>query len=325
MIYINNNCDDPYYNLALEEYFLKTGVAGDYILMFWQNSPSVILGRYQNATEVINKTFIENNNIKVARRITGGSAVYYDKGNLNYSFIVPSKNSKVTFNIFTKPIIKALKDMGIKATFTDSNNLEIDGKKFFGNVQFIHKERTLYHGTLLFNSEFETFEKTLNNKKEKMRSVKSRVINLKSYFCNNIDIEQFKTKLIEAFNAAYGLEQYIITAEDEKNIKALVKNKYNTWRWTYREPPKYNTIRGKQFKNGYLEFRLQIEEGYIKEAYLYGDFFSSGNVYEIANKLSGIKYDRNSIIEELCCINFENHFEEVAENISLNEIVEIII
>lgn len=330
MIYIKNDSRDPYYNLALEEYFFKTGAAGDYVLMFWQNSPSVIIGRYQNTIEEINDEFIKNNNVKVARRITGGGAVYHDEGNLNYSFILPSKDSLIDFETFTKPIIAALKSMGIKASLSGRNDLEIDGKKFSGNAQAVHKGRTLHHGTLLFDVDLEALEKSLKIKKGKIesqsiKSVKSRVTNLRPYLSEDLNIDQFKSQLIAFFQKWYGLEEYVLSTEDKRSIENLAEGRYNTWKWTYKESPKCNVVRGKRFKNGYLEFHLQIEEGHIKEAYLYGDFFSSRNVHEIISKLVNTKYDRISIVKELSNIDFEDYFGGSMTEVSLDDIVKVII
>ena len=111
MIYIRNDSNDPFYNLAFEEYFFKSETIEDAVLLLWQNGPSVIIGRYQNTIEEINEDFIDENNINVVRRNTGGGAVYHDYGNLNYSFIVPSEEKKIDFETFTKPVIDALKEI----------------------------------------------------------------------------------------------------------------------------------------------------------------------------------------------------------------------
>ena len=106
MIYIHNNSHDPFFNLALEEFFLtrpdlnenedgssntpsSNGLAFEPILLLWQNAPTVVVGGRQNTLEEINLAFVEERKINVVRRTTGGGAVYHDLGNLNYSFVVP--------------------------------------------------------------------------------------------------------------------------------------------------------------------------------------------------------------------------------------------
>ena len=89
MIYIENTCTDPAFNLALEEYVFRQMDPGEPVLLLWQNEPSVIIDRFQNTAEEIDADFISRRQIHVVRRGTGGGAVYHDLGNLNYSFIVP--------------------------------------------------------------------------------------------------------------------------------------------------------------------------------------------------------------------------------------------
>ena len=156
MIYIRNDSNDPFYNLAFEEYFFKSETIEDAVLLLWQNGPSVIIGRYQNTIEEINEDFIDENNINVVRRNTGGGAVYHDYGNLNYSFIVPSEEKKIDFETFTKPVIDALKEMGIEAALAGRNDLVVEGKKFSGNAQYTYNGRLLHHGTLLFDADLST-------------------------------------------------------------------------------------------------------------------------------------------------------------------------
>ena len=125
---------DAYLNLAIEEYLFNT--EKDDIFMLWQNSPSIIIGKNQNAFAEINREFIQNSDIKIARRITGGGAVYHDLGNVNYTFISDKSENGLDFTYFTKPITDALAEIGLKATLTGRNDLmTYDGKKISGNAR----------------------------------------------------------------------------------------------------------------------------------------------------------------------------------------------
>ena len=325
MIYIRNDSNDPFYNLAFEEYFFKLEVINDAVLLLWQNSPAVIIGRYQNTIEEINEDFIDENNVKVVRRNTGGGAVYHDYGNLNYSFIVPSEEKKIDFETFTKPVIDALREMGIEASLSGRNDLVVDDKKFSGNAQYTYNGRLLHHGTLLFDADLEALDKALKMKKGKIesksiKSVKSKVTNLKPYFEENIDIDQFKEKILEHFYRAENLTEYHVTAEDRENIEAIADKKYRTWKWTYGESPKCNVIRGSRFNSGYIEFRFRIEKGLIANAYIYGDFFSGKNAYELLEKLEGIEYKREAIEKALKNVDLRAYFGDV----SLEELINTI-
>ena len=325
MIYIRNDSNDPFYNLAFEEYFFKSETIEDAVLLLWQNGPSVIIGRYQNTIEEINEDFIDENNINVVRRNTGGGAVYHDYGNLNYSFIVPSEEKKIDFETFTKPVIDALKEMGIEAALAGRNDLVVEGKKFSGNAQYTYNGRLLHHGTLLFDADLSTLDKALKMKKGKIesksiKSVRSKVTNLKPYFNEDVDVNRFKEKLLEHFYKAENLKEYKVAAEDRKNIEALANEKYRTWKWTYGESPKCNVIRGSRFNSGYIEFRFQIEKGVIANAYIYGDFFSGKNAYELLDKFEGIEYKREAIKKALENVDLRAYLGDV----SLEELIDTI-
>lgn len=141
MISIRNECKDPRFNLALEEYvFYNFDTSNEYVIL-WQNEPSVIIGRNQNTIEEINSKFIKENNINVVRRMSGGGAVYHDLGNLNYTFIVNSDQDVISnFKRFTQPVVSTLAKLGVKAEFSGRNDITIEGKKFSGNAQHYAKD-----------------------------------------------------------------------------------------------------------------------------------------------------------------------------------------
>ena len=123
---------DPYYNVAAEEYILKS--ARQDTFMIWRNSASVIIGKHQNASKEINHSFITKYQIPVIRRISGGGTVYHDPGNINFSFIFTGrKENLIDFREFTKPVVLFLQSLGLKAVFEGKNNITVKGWKVSGN------------------------------------------------------------------------------------------------------------------------------------------------------------------------------------------------
>ncbi|HCX64921.1 MAG TPA: lipoate--protein ligase, partial [Eubacteriaceae bacterium] len=201
MKYIKTNWNIPYYNMALEEYLMQEMPKDDYVF-FYIHSPSIIIGKHQNTIEEINQEYVNENNIFISRRLSGGGAVYHDEGNLNFSFVMKAENKDINnFKKFTQPIILALKELGIESELSGRNDLTIDGKKFSGNAQYARKGRLLHHGTLLFDSTMSNLSKSLNVKELKIKSkgvksVKSRVTNIKPYLKEDYSIFDFKNYLI---------------------------------------------------------------------------------------------------------------------------------
>lgn len=271
MIYIENNSNDPAYNLAFEEYIFTKTDYDEPILLLWQNGPSVIVGKFQNTLEEINYDYIRQKGIKVVRRNTGGGAVYHDLGNLNYSFIIPNAESKVDFKTFTTPIVKALRSYGIDAEQTGRNDILAGGKKFSGNAQQISGGRLLHHGTLMFDVHMEAVADALKVKPGKFKSkatksVRSRVTNLKPLFLEGRDgcdmtVQEFKELLLEWFEWEYGLRHVGLTEAQKSEIDSLREEKFASDAWNFGRSPKADIVRGDFFACGQVEFHFAIEKG----------------------------------------------------------------
>ena len=196
ILYFETQSTDPAYNLAFEEYILTHFREGN-ILILWQNENAVIIGRNQNTEEEINKSFVDAHDIHVIRRNTGGGAVYHDLGNLNYSFIADADSvDRAATQLFISPVVNALKDLDLNASFSGRNDILISDRKISGTAQQLSKGRLLLHGTLLFDSNPEMISGALNPDPTKfqsksVKSVRSRVGNIRSFLHQDMDIRSF--------------------------------------------------------------------------------------------------------------------------------------
>ena len=316
---ISNNSFNPRFNLAFEEYVLKVLPAADYIIL-WQNEPTVVVGKHQNTIEEINSKYIDEYNINVVRRITGGGAVYHDLGNVNLSFITKVTNKEqLDFKSFTLPVMNALQKMGVPAELSGRNDITVKGKKISGNAQCIYKDRFLHHGTLLFNSDLDALEKALNVKEDKIqskgiKSVRSRVANIKDYLGGSMSIGDFKRILYECLLQAMEPEEYKPDEKDFEEIKKLAEIKYGTWEWTYGESPVFNFKNSKRFDGGRLEVFMNIEKGFILNCKIYGDFLSLLGVEEIEHGLRGKKYEKREIQTFLDSFALFDYFGNIGSN-----------
>jgi lipoate-protein ligase A len=162
VLYIVNNSNDPYFNLALEEYLHKELDLGQDYFLLWQNRPAVIVGRNQNTWDEVNLDFVREHHVAVVRRLTGGGAVYHDLGNLNFTFILRNQRGRsYDFARFLLPVVGALAGLGLNARIDGRNDISIDGRKISGNSQYRYRDRILHHGTLMFSVDLDLLERVL--------------------------------------------------------------------------------------------------------------------------------------------------------------------
>ncbi|MCQ4636252.1 lipoate--protein ligase [Anaerovorax odorimutans] len=312
MIYLRNDSKDPHYNLAFEEYVFRDFCKDDPVLLLWQNEPSVIIGRHQNTVEEINSDFISAGSIHVVRRITGGGAVYHDLGNLNYSFLIPKAKADLDFRAFTTPLVSALQNLGIQAEQTGRNDVTIEGKKISGNAQHYQNGILLHHGTILFDSDLDCVKQALRVKPGKIeskgiKSVRSRVANIRPYLKRDMTIEAFKAYLLEAFSQREDLRYYQLSDLEEKEVRRLADGKYRTHRWNYGYAPKCSLTRSGYFEGGFVEIRLDVEAGKIANMKVFGDYFSLRDTREFEQMFIGLDYSRQAVshrLEGVCVSEF---------------------
>lgn len=308
---------EPFWNLALEEYLL-TGREED-ILLLWQNDNAVVLGVNQNAFEEVNRDFVDEKQVRVVRRCSGGGAVYHDLGNLNFSFITTgARGGEATRQRFTRPLLLALRGLGLAAQADGRNDVTVNGLKVSGNAQALRGRRLLHHGTLLFETNLEVLGRALNSRPEKFssKSVKSahaRVGNIRDFLPPGLaasfgleDLAEALLREVERENGAR-LEPLRLSATELEAIEGLRAGKYLTRAWNYGRSPACNFRNRRKYAGGVLEIGLDIREGKIAACQLQGDFMALRPTAEAEAALCGAAYNRNAVVAALrplpldCC------------------------
>ena len=323
----NKGITDPMINLALEEYVLQNFGLDDSFLLFYINEPSIIIGKNQNTIEEINTDYVEENNIKVVRRLSGGGAVYHDLGNLNYSFITKDDGDSFhNFAKFTEPVVKALNELGVPAVLEGRNDILVEGRKISGNAQFATKGRMFSHGTLMFDSEIEHVVAALNVNKEKIeskgiKSIRSRVANISEYLKEEMTMEQFKEHILRSIfdvDDIKNVPKHELTEEDWKNVYELSKNRYQKWEWNYGKSPAFNMKVSHKFPSGLLDVRLDVKKGIIENCKIYGDFFGIGEVEDIEKALIGVRHNREDVAEALKNLDIPYYLGKITKEDFIN-------
>lgn len=319
----NGNNYDASLNIALETYLVENRLVDEPILLFYINDPSIIVGRNQNTIEEVNQAYVEEKGIRVVRRMSGGGAVYHDRGNFSFCFIKDDDGSFRDFASFTQPVIEALHKMGAKeAELKGRNDLLIEDKKFSGNAMYAKNGRMTAHGTILFDADLDEVTKALKPRKEKfeskgIKSVRSRVTNIKPYVSpeyQKLTTEEFRDLLLlEIFGVESRdqVKELKLTEADWAKVREIQAERFGNWDWNYGQSPAFAIQMSQKFPFGFVDFRFNVEQGVIKEVKVYGDFFGLGDISDVEDALVGVRFEREAVNQVFENLDFNKYFGRV--------------
>ena len=315
MEFFINTAHDPAYNLALEEL-----LASEYereFLMLWRNGPSVIVGRNQNTLAEVDAEAVRELGVQVVRRTTGGGAVYHDLGNFNYTIARSGRLTRQeSFADSARVVVAALRRMGIPAEFSGRNDILVDGRKVSGSARRVFKDRTLFHGTMLFDVDLSVLGRVLNPDAEKVRakgvkSVRSRVMNLRELF-PEWDVSSFRERFVSALLAEAGVKRpSAVPPGFAERAERLAAERYRTREWNYGSPYPYDFRNKARFAGGTVEVALRIADNRISGVRFHGDFFGDAPAEELAGMLVGCPFDASAVRDRLAGIALDDYLRGV--------------
>lgn len=261
---IDNRCTDIYFNLAAEEYLLKQ--KRDNFFMLWQSAPSVVIGKHQCVDAEVDEEFLRRRGIALARRFSGGGAVYHDEGNINLSFIETVE--RPDFDYYLQLTLDFLEQLGITAYSDERMGIYVDGCKVSGSAQCIHKDRVMYHCTLLFDTDLEVLKAALRGGGARLQedgstrlqgngttrlqgdgttnrllpgsknvravpSVSSEVTNLSGLLSPALPVKRFMRLLLHSFLEEDGNDLYRFSEKDMEAIGELKQRRYARHEWIW--------------------------------------------------------------------------------------------
>ncbi len=289
----NSACVDPYYNIATEKLLLESVSEGCCILYLWQNQNTVVIGRNQNAWAECRTSLLEEEDGKLARRLSGGGAVFHDLGNLNFTFLVRDEDFDVDKQLSV--IQAACAKLGLSAEKSGRNDLLVDGHKFSGNAFYHSQGHAYHHGTLLINADMEKLSRYLTPSKAKLEakgvaSVRSRVTNLKA-LVPELTCEIMAKHMEKSFAEVYGhnAEQITLSEDDIKTIKGYAEE-LGSWQWLYGPRLPFTFECEERFSWGSISLQLQVESGHVKGAQVYSDAMDWEIADEVSKALIGCRF-----------------------------------
>jgi lipoate-protein ligase A len=318
MYYIESPSTNPHFNLALEQYVFDRLDPGHEYFMLWQNDNAIIVGKHQNTIGEINPAYVKEHNISVVRRLSGGGAVYHDLGNINFTFIADNTaGSNFDFATFCSPVIKALESFGVPAQLNGRNDMTIDGKKFSGNSQYMKHGRVMHHGTIMYDSNLEVVTQALNVPKDKieskgLKSVRSRVTNVKPYVQGDITTREFWDRLRDFMFQEYQLQPYELTQEDLEQVRQLQNQVYDQWSWNFGASPAYQMCKQRRVEGcGKLEIHMDVKDGVLQALAFFGDYFGNGDSTQLAQRLIGGTLEEGDVRARLADVDIGSYFNNM--------------
>jgi lipoate-protein ligase A len=307
---INSESENPFFNLAVEEILLKKK-PGDYLILS-VNGPSVIIGKHQIAHRESDTRYVNENNIPVIRRISGGGTVYHDHGNLNFSFIVNSEEGKqIDFRKYTNPVADFLISRGVEARFEGRNDLRVNGCKISGNAEHVFRKRVLHHGTLLFDASVDALGRSLRKDlssyiSKSVESVPSLVTNISGIIKGIRNINSLRTEMMNYFlDNLPSAQAYNLSENEKQEAQLTASDKYMTWEWNYAYGPEYHINKNFSYRGNLVTCRFYVKDGIIRHCILDG----SQQLKNVQDKLIGTRHMPEAIkdvigIDDLDVYNF---------------------
>ena len=309
---VQTNSNNPYYNLALEEVlFRHCEKTKEFILYLWQNDNTIVIGRNQTVYTECNISYAKSHNVKIARRMTGGGAVYHDLGNLNYSIIVPKEHYNRSKS--TQVILNALHMGGVEAIANGRNDILLNEKKISGNAYYSTQGAGLHHGTLLVDSNLSKMELLLNVRGSKVSkagivSIKSRVANINE--THKIGLEKLKETIIVSFIKNYCMDGNVLYGYDEirkDSIDEIIKM-YSSEEWIMNQVAEYSLVVAEKYEWGMATISCELA-GNSKKVY---SIISDSLYPDIIKKIENLFNKEDSDYS----INFDLLIEEEKKIIS---------
>ena len=293
---------NPYINLATEKHLMDITQPGSCVLYLWQNQNTVVIGKNQNAWAECHTSLLQEEGGLLARRLSGGGAVFHDVGNLNFTFLMCKEDYDLDKQLSV--IQSACNLAGIQVEKSGRNDLLAEGRKFSGNAFYQNRTHAYHHGTLMVDVDKEKLGRYLSPPKAKLEakgvaSVRSRVVNLNE-LSPTLTIDALKQYMLTAFSQVYGMDAtpIVLSKADIATISQL-GTEYSTWEYLYGAPLPFCFQCEAHFPWGHIQLQLNAKDGMITGAKLYSDAMDWALPQLVEKALVGCRFELSAMQDTL--------------------------
>ena len=312
MRYLINECTDACRNMAFDEFALESLPLDEPVFYLWRNAPSVIIGLNQSAYAEVNLDYLKEHGIALARRVTGGGAVYHDLQNLNYTIVGKSRDLNADYPDYLHFMVNALRRLGVPAELSGRNDIMVDGRKCSGYAKRVWKDRLMVHGTLMFDVDLSVLQQVLSVPGSKMAasgvaSVRSKVANLKDYLPAFADVLALKDALHATLAGTDS--EVALSAAQLAGIEKMADEKFRTWDWIYGRSPEAEFKSARKFPCGTVEVSWSVRHGLLQDVRFGGDFLGNLPAEGLAARLNGLRYEKATLLAALQDAGVHDYFD----------------
>lgn len=307
---------DPHRNLATEKHLMDITRPGECLLYLWQNKNTVVIGKNQNPWLECRTSLLDEEGGVLARRLSGGGAVFHDLGNLNFTFIMCKEDYDLDKQLSV--IQTACTLAGIQAEKSGRNDVLADGRKFSGNAFYQNRTHAYHHGTLMVDVDKDKLGRYLSPPKAKLEakgvtSVRSRVVNLKE-LNPELTIGKMKDYMAEAFQQVYGLsaEPLTLTDADFAEIDKL-KAEYSSWEYLFGTPLPFSFQCEARFDWGHMQLQLDAKDGIIRSAKIYTDAMDWNLPNAVESALTGCRFETAAMQKALTALQDNTVYKDLCQ------------
>jgi len=280
---------DPFWNLAVEEYLLDCVERYHRILFLWQSENAVVVGKNQNPWRECRIERVAAHNADIARRVTGGGAVYQDRGNLNFAYYCPRTEYREARPYAA--VCAALSELGIHAQRMGKNSLHVQGKKISGNAFCFRRNSALHHGTLLVRADLQKLRAFLQPPDYRLStraigSVPATVANL-ARFSPHLTVPEVESVLTRAFARDAGSREVTPTPASQLPADPIDRlyRKHRSWTWRFGQSPPFSIELEAVFDWGSVVLALRVEQGYITDINIRSDGLDGADIGHLEGEL----------------------------------------
>ena len=302
--------------MAFDQFCLEELDVDEPVFYLWQNAPAVIIGLNQNAYAEVNLPYLREHGIVLARRVTGGGAVYHDLQNLNYSIVGRSADLERDYPGYLTYVIEALRALGVPAELSGRNDILVEGRKVSGYAKRVWKDRLMVHGTLMYDVDLETLASVLAVSDSKLEahgiaSVRSRVANLKDYLPDVASVHVLQEALEDILSRHHADKEFVLSEAQLARVEEIARTRFATWEWNMGRSPLATFVRKQKFRCGTIEAHFSVEKGMLTALTFGGDFLGNRPAEELARHLVGCRYERDALAGRLGKLSVADYFDHL--------------